>query len=76
MNAVKVLAKGQIVIPASLRKKYNIRPGRMLKLFEYGDTIYMTPQDDDPVKKARGSLPKSPPLAEELLIDRKADSAR
>ena len=76
MNAVKVLAKGQIVIPASLRKKYGIRPGRMLKLFEYGDTIYMAPQNDNPIEKARGSLPTSPPLTEELLIDRKADSSR
>ena len=27
MQSVKVLAKGQVVIPASIRKKYRIQPG-------------------------------------------------
>lgn len=76
MNSVKVLAKGQVVIPATLRKKYDIHPGDVLKLFEYGDTIYIVPQNDDPIKKARGSLPKSPSLTGELLSDRKKDAAR
>ena len=40
MNTVKVLAKGQIVIPASIRKKFGIKPGLQLNIFEYNDIIY------------------------------------
>ena len=36
MPLVKTLAKGQIVIPADLRKKYHIEPGKELHLMEYG----------------------------------------
>jgi len=37
MAIVKTLSKGQIVIPAKMRKKYNIKPGSELHIMEYGD---------------------------------------
>jgi AbrB family looped-hinge helix DNA binding protein len=36
VESVRVLAKGQIVIPATLRKKYGLEPGADLGIFEYG----------------------------------------
>ena len=71
MPAVKTLAKGQIVIPAKLRRKYHIRPGVQLELLEYGGIIYLIPPVADPIKAAAGSLPRKPSLAKNLLRERK-----
>jgi len=73
MESVKVLNKGQIVIPASIRKKYAIKPGSRIQMFEYGRLIYIIPHTDDPVNGARGCLPAQPSLSEELLADRKRE---
>ncbi len=70
MPTVKTLAKGQIVIPAKLRKKYHIRPGTQLELLEYGGIIYLVPPVADPIRAAAGSLPPKPSLAKRLLRDR------
>ena len=43
MAIVKVLAKGQVVIPASVRKKYDIHPGSKLHIFEYGISFIWFP---------------------------------
>jgi AbrB family looped-hinge helix DNA binding protein len=75
MPIVKTLAKGQIVIPAKLRKKYHIRPGAKLELLDYGGVIYLVPPVADPIKAAVGSLPRKPSLAKKLLRDRKKDFA-
>ena len=74
MAIVKTLAKGQIVIPADLRKKYRIEPGKELHLMEYNGIIYLIPQSDDPVSAAAGILPRKPSLTKELLKERKKDA--
>ncbi len=73
MDTVKVLAKGQVVIPASVRKKYDIHPGSKLHIFEYGNLIYLVPPSKDAIKDAMGCLPPSPSLSEELLKERRRD---
>ena len=73
MKHAKVLAKGQIVIPASIRKKYGIQPGKVVQIFEYGNIIYIVPPARDPVEQAMGCLPSTPSLSEELLRERKED---
>lgn len=73
MESVKVLNKGQIVIPAAMRRKYAIKPGNQVQMFEYGQLIYIVPHADDPVGNAKGCLPAKPSLAEELLADRQKE---
>ena len=75
MNTVKVLSKGQIVIPAGIRKKYEIKPGSTIQLFEYDNLIYLIPQPKDALRAAMGCLPESPSLSDELLTERKKDFA-
>ena len=75
MQSVKVLAKGQIVIPASIRKKYSIQPGGEIQLFEYGNLIYLVPSTEDPIEQAMGCLPPTPSLSKQLLKERKKDFA-
>jgi AbrB family looped-hinge helix DNA binding protein len=73
MQSVKVLGKGQVVIPVSIRKKFNIQPGCEIQIFEYGNLIYLVPPSKDPVKEAIGCLPATPSLSEELLKERRKD---
>lgn len=73
MNTIRVLAKGQIVIPAALRKKYRIQPGSEVQIFEYGNLIYIVPPVEDPVESAMGCLPVEPSLTAELLWEREKD---
>ncbi len=73
MGTIKVLGKGQIVIPAEIRKKYKIQPGNRIRIFEYGDLIYLVPPSEDPVNEAMGLLPGKPSLTRELLDERQKD---
>jgi AbrB family looped-hinge helix DNA binding protein len=73
MSTVKTFAKGQIVIPAEMRKKYHIEPGTELQIMEYGGIIYLVPPVEDPIKAAQGSLPSRPSLAGQLLRERRSD---
>ena len=73
METVKVLGKGQVVIPAKIRKKYKIQTGTQMQIFEYGDLIYLAPVSQDPVNEALGFLPGEPSLTCELLQERHKD---
>ena len=73
METVKVLSKGQIVIPAGIRKRHKILPGTNIQIIEYGNLIYIVPPSDDPVGEAMGFLPASPSLGKELLEQRNQD---
>ena len=75
MNTVKVLSKGQIVIPVGIRKKFEITPGSTIQVFEYDNLIYLVPPAKDALKAARGCLPGRPSLSDELLTERKKDFA-
>ena len=74
MNSIsKVSTKGQVVIPAAFRKKYHLKPGAQVQIFEYGNMVCITPVEEDPVEKAYGLLPRKPSLTEELLTMRDKD---
>lgn len=73
MATVKTLSKGQVVIPAEIRKKYHIKPGSEMQIMEYGGIIYLIPPAEDPIDAACGLLPSSPSLSEKLLKERKQE---
>ena len=73
MVTIKVLQKGQVVIPAKLRKKFHINPGSKLQIFEYGGMIHLIPPVSNPIKAALGFLPKRPSIAKKLLKERKKE---
>lgn len=73
MATVKTLAKGQVVIPADIRKKYHIEPGTKMQIMEYGGIIYLIPPVEDSIKAACGVLPSRPSLSKELLQARKGE---
>jgi AbrB family looped-hinge helix DNA binding protein len=73
MTTVKTLSKGQIVIPAEMRKRYHIKPGTELQIMEYGGMIYLVPPDENPLKTATNLLPSKPSLSALLVRERKAE---
>lgn len=73
MATVKTLSKGQIVIPAEMRKRFHIEPGTEMQIMEYGGIIYLIPPVKDPIKAACGILPAKPSLSEKLLKERKRE---
>ena len=64
----RVNAKGQIVIPAALRRKYGITEGAKIILIDNGDSIVLKkPVTEEYLKKLQGSLRGSG--AFKVLID-------
>ena len=69
----KVSTKGQVVIPAELRKRHHLEPGENVQIFEYGELICIAPLVRDAVAAAYGALPPGPSLADELVKGRLRD---
>ena len=70
---ITVTAKGQITIPAELRRKYGIEPGTKISISDDGTSIILTPVNEDLIKKLRGSL-KGKGLLKALMEDRLAEA--
>lgn len=70
MQEAKILGKGQLVIPVNIRKKFGLKPGDSVKVFDYDGAIHIVPLSGDPVKQATGILPSRPSLSKRLLKDR------
>ena len=56
MTTVTVSKKGWVVIPAELRKKYNLKPGTEVQVVDYGGVLSLVPALDDPVRGTLGLL--------------------
>jgi AbrB family looped-hinge helix DNA binding protein len=68
--------KGWVVIPADLRKKYNLLPGTEVIIVDYGGVLSIVPALKNPVKQGRGSLKGLPSLTKDLLQERKREKSR
>lgn len=66
--------RGQTVIPAEIRKRYNLKKGDKLIWLDTGKTITVIPAPPDIVAALEGSG-KGYKLTERLLAERKADYA-
>lgn len=68
--------KGWVVIPAELRKKYNLLPGTEVIIVDYGGVLSIVPALRNPIKQGRGSLKGLPSLTRDLLQERKNEKSR
>jgi AbrB family looped-hinge helix DNA binding protein len=68
--AVTISNKGWVVIPAELRKKYNLLPGTEVVIVDYGGVLAIIPALKNPVKQGRGLLKSLPSLTQDLLQER------
>lgn len=68
--------KGWVVIPAEMRKKYNLVPGSEVTLVDYGGVLTIVPVIADPIKRGRGLLKGQPSLSDVLRKDREFEKKR
>ena len=72
--------KGQIVIPAPLRKKYGIKKGTRIQIYEQGDQIVLNPLSPEVIRaklqKLRGIVKGGPSLTKELEAERARDKEK
>jgi AbrB family looped-hinge helix DNA binding protein len=71
--SVIVSEKGWVVIPADLRKKYNLQPGTAVQVVDYGGVIALVPGLADPVRQAAGMLKGRRSLTGALLAEHQAE---
>lgn len=53
---ITVSARGQMVIPASIRKRYSIKPHTKVELLDLGNEVVIVPIARQPQLKSRGIL--------------------
>ena len=67
--------KGQIVIPAALRRKYGIKKGTKIIVTDAGDSIVLKPVTEQYLKNLQGSL-KGRGALKILIDERRKDRVR
>jgi AbrB family looped-hinge helix DNA binding protein len=76
MTMLTVSSKGWIVIPAELRRKYNLEPGARVMLVDYGGVLALVPALDNPLEQAHGLLAGAPSLTQALRAERAKERVR
>ena len=74
MDIVKATVKGQILIPSSLRRKYQIERGTPLRVYDKRNHIIIEPVVRDPVEEGRGMLRTKGRILKSLIRDRKREA--
>ncbi|WP_202318891.1 AbrB/MazE/SpoVT family DNA-binding domain-containing protein [Archaeoglobus neptunius] len=69
---VKVSTKGQLVLPAELRKKYEIEAGKEVEILDFGGEIVIVPV---PETKGRGFV-KFKRKLDEIIAEYKEEEKR
>lgn len=77
MVITRATVKGQVIIPARLRKKYNIKKGTRVAVLEgEGNVILIKPLSDDPIEASRGILKGENSLIRALIKERREEAKR
>ncbi|MBX3054648.1 MAG: AbrB/MazE/SpoVT family DNA-binding domain-containing protein [Caldilineaceae bacterium] len=76
MTTATISAKGWIVIPVEMRRKYGLNPGEQVLLVDYGGVLSIVPSFADPIGQAAGHFRGNNSLIEALLADRSRERAR
>lgn len=72
----RVSAKGWVVIPAALRRRYRLQPGTVVEFQEEGKRILIIPRETDIVEELYGKLAGGASLTAALLQERKLERER
>jgi len=70
-----ITSKGQVVIPAALRRKFGLTPQVRLTVYEEGDRIVLRPITEATIEQVRGKY-KGTGALRALLAERAADRER
>lgn len=75
-STVTISAKGQIVIPAEVRRCLGIKPGAKLRLRVADTHFELSPLPEDLIGHLRRVVKKDPSLSQMLLAERESDCVR
>jgi AbrB family looped-hinge helix DNA binding protein len=73
VTTARVSTKGQIVLPAEMRRRLGIRPGTTVEVVDAGDHLVVVPTVKAPATELRGLLRGEGSLTEALLAERRAE---
>jgi AbrB family looped-hinge helix DNA binding protein len=73
---VKLSQKGWVVIPASLREKYALKPGDNMQVVDYGGVLAIVPVFKDPIKQGAGLLKGDDSLAQAIVEEHRKERER
>ena len=68
-----VTSKGQLVIPARLRRRFGIRKGTLVSFLEDNGRLIVQPVTPEFIGSLRGSLKGEPSILKALLEERKRE---
>jgi len=75
METSVVTSKGQLVVPAKLRRRFGIKKGTLMAFVEEGGRIIVQPVTREFIRSLRGSLKGEPSALDLLLEERKRERA-
>ncbi len=76
MEESTMTTKGQLVVPAKLRKRYGLTPGTKVYFIERDKEIVLQPVTKEYLRSVHGMLKSETPVTKELLEERTRDKAR
>jgi len=76
MDTAYVTSKGQLVVPAKLRRRYGIKPGTKVYFIERGNEILFQPVTKEYIRSVCGMLRSETSVTQELLKERAKDRER
>jgi AbrB family looped-hinge helix DNA binding protein len=76
MESAYVTTKGQLVIPARIRRKLGIKPGTKVCFVERDNEILFQPVTKEYIRGVCGMLKSTTSVTDELLSERKKDKQR
>lgn len=79
MHSAYVTSKGQMVVPAGIRRRYGIKPGTRINFVEENGRIIFQPVTREYIRSFRGIFKLKPgekPATRELREEREAERKR
>ena len=76
MESAYVTSKGQLVIPAKIRRKFGIKPGTKICFVEREHEVLFQPVTKEHIRNFAGMLKSTTSATGELLKERKLDKER
>jgi len=76
MPTLTISQKGWVVIPAELRRKYQLTPGTKVQVVDYGGVLSIVRVSDDPIGTGAGMLKGPDSLTEAVIEEHRQERER
>lgn len=76
MATATISAKGWLVIPVELRRKYDLHEGARVVLVDYGGVLAIVPAMTNPIQEAQGMLKGGKSLLKALKEEKRRERER